>query len=169
MQLFQIIREAVDHKKVMHYPSAMTLPQPIDFNIVCNQVLQRQYPVNKIKYDTNVGINHNDVFSHIFQIYRVETNPLFVDMHKHIVDNLPDFKIDRLDMFCSFKKSLGVDHEDKENSLILSLYKSTMYRFEDLDLTIELKPGDMLLSPTGTTHFSMSCQERIIVSWGLHK
>ena len=37
------------------------------------------------------------------------------------------------------------------------------------DLTIELKPGDMLLSPTGTTHFSMSCQERIIVSWGLHK
>ena len=44
-----------------------------------------------------------------------------------------------------------------------------MYRFEDLDLTIELKPGDMLLSPTGTTHFSMSCQERIIVSWGLHK
>ena len=85
------------------------------------------------------------------------------------INNLKKCDVDRADMFISFKKTSGPSHVDEENSLILSIYNTTIYHFPDDNTTILMEPGDLLLVPTGRIHFASSYQARLILSWGLYK
>lgn len=168
MLLFQKINEAVMYKQPMHYPSALEIKKDfLDFNKLFSEVVNNDF--NSSCKHLPYKINNDDIFSQIFQINDVQKLPMFQELHDFIVKGLPDYTVDRLDLFTSFKKTMGVSHVDNENSLILSLYKNTIYRFQDKNLTITLKPGDILLSPAGVKHFAMSYEERIILSWGIHK
>ena len=165
--MFDQIRKAIRESKVCHIPNAIVSEQKIDFNYIC-YLLQSGNCKNRIQVDRELGANENDVLSNPVQIRKVENAPYVKPLHKIITDGLPDIRIDQADIFFSMKRSVGVAHVDRENSLILGVHKNTIYRFENEDITVTIKPGDLLLSPSGHTHFAMSYQERIILSWGLY-
>jgi hypothetical protein len=165
--MFDQIKKAIRESKVCHIPNAIVSEQKIDFNYI-SSLLNNSNCKNKIKVDRELGANENDILSNPFQIRKVENANHIAPLHKIICEGLPDLKIDQADIFFSMKRSVGVAHVDRENSLILGVYKNTIYRFENQDLTVVVKPGDLLLSPSGHTHFAMSYQERIIISWGLY-
>jgi hypothetical protein len=166
--MFDKITQAIRHGKVLHLPNALMLENNINFNTVGKLLNSNNYK-NRIQINKNVGINENDIFCNPFQIRKVEDAPEIRPLHKIICNGLKHFNIDQADIFFSFKRSIGAAHVDEENSLILGVYNNAMYRFDTQDITIHLKPGDLLLSPSGLPHFALSYQERIILSWGLRE
>ena len=169
METFNLITQAIEESKPTFIPNAFPFKPDVDFNVL-TKIINSGNGASKIKVQPPVGLNQSDVLLNPFQYTDVQNSKEVNPIHTLIFKNLSDrYNIDRADFFFSMKRSIGVAHIDKENSLILGVYNKTIYRFENLDITISIGPGDVLLSPSGHTHFAMSYQERIILSWGLYK
>ena len=164
--IFNQIEQAVYDNKLFYKQRFIDLQDQFNLNIV-SDILNNFERKNSIK--TPLPINIHDVFSHTFQIKGVEQHPSILPINNIIVNNLKKCDVDRADMFISFKKTSGPSHVDEENSLILSIYNTTIYHFPDDNTTILMQPGDILLVPTGRIHFASSYQARLILSWGLYK
>lgn len=164
--IFKKIEKAVYENTLLYVPKFIDIQNKIDINTIADILNTTEAP-NHLK--TVLPINKDDVFSHTYQIKNVEQYPIIFPLHEIIKNNLPQFFVDRTDLFFSMKKSLGPNHIDPENSLIVAVLNNTIYHFPGEGSTVLMEPGDLLLVPTGKTHFASSYQARIILSWGLYK
>ncbi len=122
----------------------------------------------EIKHHEALGLNHKDIFSHVFEIFNIRGAPKINPLHHelcHLFKKNPTDKNFRPDIFTSFKGSIGNTHIDHEDVFIIGLCGTTYYNIPSLSSVYEVQEGDAIYIPKKTAHAAHSFTKRIVVSW----
>jgi|TARA_E500000318_G_scaffold61106_1_gene56691 quercetin dioxygenase-like cupin family protein len=154
-------------RDIVHFQNIVDYKSPFYFDDLF-QLLDLSHFRSEIKHNPDVGVNHADVFSHVFETFDVRRHPKISSLHEQLANvfgkNLDD-KNFRPDIFTSFKSSMGNPHSDNEDVCIIGLCGSTYYSFPSVQRVYEVSEGGAIYIPKGTPHAAHSFSKRMVVSW----